>query len=131
MMTRPLRVFVAVACVLAGGLLGLGAVRDHRASASETPPGPAPSPSASAPPIVKLDGSSKPPKPAPPLVSAALSVDGCVVAAYAKLASETSALQAAHAGDPAWFSKAYKARKEALVGTATLRAAGCKRPGEK
>ena len=49
----------------------------------------------------------------------------CVLEAYAKLAAETSVLQAKHAGDPAGFAAAHAARKKELVGQAALETTGC------
>lgn len=129
-MTRPLRTAVALVFVLGGAMLGPGAYHRRDALASPTPPGPGPSPSASAPAVVRLSGTVKEAKLPAPELSGAPQVDGCVVSAYAKLAGETAHLAETHAGDPPGFAKAYKARKEAVVGAAALRAAGCKRPGD-
>ncbi len=103
-----------------------GAPREALASPA---PGPVPPPM-SAPAIVRIDGASKPRKPPPPPLDPQLvsPVDDCVQAAYAALESSARSLSA---GDPVLLAATYRARKESAVGASALRAAGCRRPGEK
>ena len=105
----------------------------HDAAAAPPPPGSAKSPATAPPPIRRLNGNSKGTKPAAAPIDATSvpPVSNCVKDAYARLGKEAEALAKLHAADSAAFATAYRARKEALVGKAALRVAGCKRPGEK
>jgi hypothetical protein len=81
-------------------------------------------------PIRRVSGDSKPAK-APPVAAPQVvaPVESCVLAAQVAHAKEVAALATKFAGDPITLQEQIRRAKEARLGTAALRSAGCRAPG--
>ncbi len=131
-MNRPLQHLLG-ACMLMG--LSLAAPTPPSVARAAPPEKPAEGSAPAKPPvgdvpIRRVSGASKPPKGAPAEAPQVVPpVEPCVLAARLAYRKEVAALESKFAGDEAKLVAELRRAKQAHLGTAALRGAGCRAPG--